>query len=66
MEILGIIVIVTGIGLLFAGRITSRSLPPDYREEQEDGFLELLKTVGNVISAIGILFILGGLVCCFL
>lgn len=65
MKILGIIVIVVGIGLLFAGRITSRSLPPNYQEEQEDGFLELITTVGKVISGIGILFILGGIMCCF-
>lgn len=63
MDVLGIIVIVVGVALTFAGRLTGRSLPPDYDEESDDGFKELLFGVGKVITMIGIVFIIGGIIC---
>lgn len=62
MDILGIIIIIVGIALILAGRLTSRSLPPNYDANEDQGFLELLQSVGKMLAIVGIVFILGGIV----
>lgn len=63
MSILGIIMIVTGIGLFFAGRLTKRSLPPNYDAASDDGFLELLRSVGKFLETAGCIFMIIGAGC---
>lgn len=63
MGILGIIMIVVGVALMIVGRNVANSLPPNYQEEEDDGFLRLLQGMGKMISAAGILFILVGILC---
>ena len=60
MNILGIIIIITGMGLFFAGRLTKRSLPPDYDGSSDDGFLELLCSVGKTLEIAGGVFVVIG------
>ena len=66
MAILGYIIIIVGIALVLVGRLTKRSLPPDYSAESDDGFSDLLSGVGKGIMVIGIIFIIGGIVCIIL
>ena len=61
MGILGIIMIVVGVALMIVGRNVANSLPPNYQEEEDDGFLRLLQGMGRMLSVAGILFILVGI-----
>lgn len=63
MNILGIIIIITGLGLFFAGNITNKSLPPDYNAAADDGFFELLCSVGKVLKIAGCVFVVIGILC---
>lgn len=63
MGILGIIMIVVGVALMIVGRNVANSLPPNYQEEEDDGFLRLLQGMGRMLSVAGILFILVGIFC---
>lgn len=63
MDILGIIIIVVGLALLIAGRNMDRHLPPDYRSDEDDGFLQLLRSMGRLMSGMGIAFLIIGLCC---
>lgn len=63
MKILGIIMIVVGVALLIVGRNVANSLPPNYQEEEDDGFLKLLQGMGKMISVAGIVFGLVGILC---
>lgn len=63
MKILGIIMIVVGVALLIVGRNVANSLPPNYLEEEDDGFLKLLQGMGKMISVAGIVFGLVGILC---
>lgn len=63
MNILGIIIIITGLGLFFAGRLTKRGLPPNYDGASDDGFLELLCSVGKTLEIAGGIFIVIGVIC---
>lgn len=63
MGILGIIMIVVGVALMIVGRNVANSLPPNYQEEEDEGFLRLLQGMGRMLSAAGILFILVGILC---
>ncbi len=63
MGILGIIMIVVGVALMIVGRNVANSLPPNYQEEEDDGFLRLLQGMGRMLSVAGILFILVGILC---
>ncbi len=63
MGVLGIIMIVVGVTLLIVGRNVANSLPPNYQQEEDDGFLKLLQGVGKMISVAGVLFILVGILC---
>ncbi|MGN0438588.1 MAG: hypothetical protein ACI4F4_08710 [Lachnospiraceae bacterium] len=66
MNILGIILIITGMGLFFAGRLTKKSLPPDYDAVADDGFYELLCSVGRVLEIAGCIFVVIGILCVFI
>lgn len=66
MGILGIIMIVVGVTLLIVGRNVANSLPPNYQQEEDDGFSRLLQGVGKMLSAAGIAFILVGILCLIL
>lgn len=61
MQILGIIVIVVGVALFVVGKNMHRQLPPNY-EEEDDGFLQLLLSVGKMVSGAGIVFVVIGLI----
>lgn len=63
MDILGIILIVVGVALMIVGRNVANSLPQNYQEEEDDGFLRLLQGMGRMLSVAGILFILVGIFC---
>ncbi len=63
MNILGIIIIVVGAALILVGRNLGRHLPPDYREEDGDGFLALLESMGNLLAKGGMIFCGAGLIC---
>ena len=63
MGVLGIIMIVVGVTLLIVGINVANSLPPNYQQEEDDGFLKLLQGVGKMISVSGVLFILVGILC---
>lgn len=63
MKILGILLAITGAALFFAGKITAGSLPPNYSDDGDDGFLELLIRVGSFLKAIGGLFVIAGVIC---
>ncbi len=65
MTILGIILIIVGAVLLFIGKNFTRYLPPDYQNE-EDGFLQLLQSMGNLLGGAGIVFLIAGFLCILL
>lgn len=62
MSILGIIVMVVGIALVIVGKNMGRYLPPNYQEE-EDGFLPLLQSMGGLLTKGGIVFCVVGIIC---
>lgn len=66
MQILGIIILVVGIVLFIVGKNLTRYLPPNYQENDEDGFLQLLKSMGKLVCGGGIVFLAIGLICMFL
>ena len=65
MEILAIIVIITGLVLLIVGRNVPRYLPPNYQDE-DDGFLQLLQTMGNLVKGAGVVLLVIGVACLFI
>lgn len=65
MEILAIIVILTGLVLLIVGKNVPKYLPPNYQEE-DDGFLQLLQTMGNLVKGVGMVLLVIGVVCLFI
>ena len=65
MEILAIIVIITGLVLLIVGRNVPRYLPPNYQEE-DDGFLQLLQTMGNLVKGAGVVLLVIGVAYLFI
>lgn len=67
MQIFGFIILITGIILILVARNVSGNLPPDYHNtEDDDGFLQLLQSMGKLVRGAGILFIIVGVVCIFL
>ncbi|MCM1180604.1 MAG: hypothetical protein NC347_10140 [Clostridium sp.] len=59
MEILAVIMMVTGVVLLAAGKNVANHLPPDYQGE-DDGFRQLLQTMGGLVRGAGVvLFVIG-------
>lgn len=63
MNILGIIIMVVGMALVIVGRNMGRYLPPNYQEEEEDGFLPLLQSMGSLLAKGGIVFCVVGIIC---
>ncbi|MCI8508863.1 MAG: hypothetical protein HFJ06_09915 [Lachnospiraceae bacterium] len=62
MQILGSIISVVGVVLLIVGRNVGKYLPPDYQKEEEDGFLQLLQSMGRLISGAGVVFLVIGII----
>jgi len=63
MQILGIIILVTGIVLIVAGRNVSGNLPPNYQNTEDDGFLQLLQSMGKLVGGAGGILIVIGIIC---
>lgn len=63
MQILGFIIIVVGLVLIIVGKNLARSLPPDYQEQEDDNFLELLQGMGSLLAKGGIVFCVAGILC---
>ncbi|MDE6433767.1 MAG: hypothetical protein K2L07_06005 [Lachnospiraceae bacterium] len=61
MEILAVIMIVTGMVLLAAGKNVANHLPPDYQSE-DDGFRQMLQTMGGLIKGAGVVLLVIGMV----
>lgn len=66
MQILGIIVLLTGLVLILVGRNLPRNLPPNYQNTEDDGFLQLLESMGKLVGGAGIVLIVVGVVCMLL
>lgn len=62
MQILGIIISVVGVVLLIVGRNVDKYLPPDYQKEEDDGFLQLLQSMGRLLGGAGIVFLVIGII----
>lgn len=62
MQILGSIISVVGVVLLIVGRNVDKYLPPDYQKEEDDGFLQLLQSMGRLISGAGAVFLVIGII----
>lgn len=62
MLILAVILIVTGMVLLIVGRNVVNHLPPGVQTEDE-GFLQLVQTMENLVRAAGIILLSLGAVC---
>ena len=62
MQILGSIISVIGVVLLIVGRNVGKYLPPDYQKEEDDGFLQLLQSMGRLISGAGAVFLVIGII----
>lgn len=59
MRILATIVILTAIVLIFVGKGLAGYMPPGF-DEGDDGFLQLIKSVANMIVGIGIFLLVVG------
>lgn len=62
MQILGIIISVVGVVLLIVGTNVDKYLPPDYQKEEDDGFLQLLQSMGRLLGGAGIVFLVIGII----
>lgn len=62
MQILGILVIVVGVVLILVGKNVAGYLPPDY-QDGEDGFLQLVQSMGQQLRRAGLVFLAAGAVC---
>lgn len=62
MLILAVILIVTGMVLLIVGRNVVKYLPPNVQTEDE-GFLQLLQTMENLVRAAGFVLLFLGAIC---
>ncbi len=61
MQILGMIIIVVGIALIIVGKRVAGYLPPDFEEDSDDGFMQMLLSMGKIIMYAGIVFIVAGI-----
>ena len=64
MTILGMIMIVVGIVLIFVGKRVTSYLPYNY-QDGDDGFPELMKSVGHLLNMAGVIFLIAGCICIF-
>lgn len=62
MQILGIIVLLTGLVLVLVAGNLSHYLPPNYQNE-DDGFTELMQSMGKLLGGAGGVLIAIGIVC---
>jgi len=62
MVILGLIMIVVGIALIFVGKNVTSYLSHNY-QGGDDGFPELMKSMGNLLAVAGVIFIIAGCIC---
>lgn len=62
MNILGLILIGTGIIILFVAKLVLRQVPRDYDYDSDDGFLDLLKMTSDILNVIGYIGILIGII----
>lgn len=64
MQILGIILVIVGLVLFVVGKKLPAYLPPGFQQEEEDADIyEALKNLGNVLSGMGVLFLVAAIVC---
>lgn len=66
MQILGIIILVTGIILLLVSKNISGNLPPNYQSAEDDGFLQLLQSMGKMVGGAGVFLVVIGVICILL
>lgn len=62
MQILGFIIIVVGIALVIAGKKVAGYLPPGFEEEADDGFAQMLLSMGKILMYAGTAFIAAGII----
>lgn len=62
MGILGLILIGTGVIILFVAIFTRRQVPKDYDYDSDDGFIDLLNMMSSIIRIAGILLIVLGII----
>lgn len=63
MSILGLIIVIVGIALIIVGRNVAGNVPPNYQDDDDGSFLQLLQTMGKLIGGAGMVFLVTGLVC---
>ena len=63
MQILGVIIIITGLILILVGRNVAISLPANYQNDENDDLPQLLQSMGKLIKGAGIVFLVAGAVC---
>jgi hypothetical protein len=68
MEILALIFIATGLVLLLVAKNVTNYLPPNYMgdtsgQQSDDGFVELLQTMGRLVRGVAYVFFVIGVVC---
>lgn len=63
MSILGFIIIIVGIALIIVGKNVASNVPPNYQDNDDGSFLQLLQSMGKLIGGAGMVFLVTGLVC---
>lgn len=63
MQILGIIILVTGIILMLVSKNISGKLPLNYQNGEDDDFLQLLQSMEKLIAGVGIFLMVIGVIC---
>lgn len=64
MQILGIILVIVGLVLFVVGKKLPDYLPPGYQQEKEDAdMFEMLKSMGNLLSGTGVVFLVAAIIC---
>lgn len=66
MQILGIIILVTGIILFLVSKKISGNVPPNYQSGEDDDFLQLLQSMGKLVGGAGIFLVVIGVLCILL
>lgn len=60
MKIMSVIMIIVGIALMAAGASICKYIPPGYDEPEEAGILKELQKVERLLKAIGMVFLIAG------
>ncbi len=66
MQILGIIILVTGIILFLVSKKISGNVPPNYQSGEDDDFLQLLQSMGKLVGGAGVFLVVIGVICILL